>query len=292
MTTKKEVAIEIDYLLSIKDIMETYEEISALRMQHIRSSVLQSRDFLLEINSIFQQVKASYKNELLKKKKIKDKNSLSFINNNGKTLLVLLCANTGLYGDIIRRTFELFAEVYKKEQNDVCIIGKVGLQFFQEQFGKADPPTYFELPDDKLDQESLKKITDHLIQYEKIVVFYGQFQTVISQKPVMVSISGDRLASEEPAQPEIKYFFEPYLEKIMEFFEKEILASIFEQTLYESQLAKFASRMVSLNAASDNTKTKLKKMIFEKEKIKHRIMNKKQTGVFASRLLWQEKYYG
>ena len=41
-----------------------------------------------------------------------------------------------------------------------------------------------------------------------------------------------------------------------------------------------------------STKTKLKKMIFEKEKIKHRIMNKKQTGVFASRLLWQEKYYG
>lgn len=294
MTTKKEIAIEIDYLLGIKSIMETYEEISALRMQHVRSSVLKSRDFLLETNTIFQQVKSSYTKEvdaLMKRKKIKDPAKISFLTRNGKTLFVFISANTGLYGDVILRTFSLFSKHFKKDKIDVAIIGRLGFKFFQEEFGKTEPFTYFDLPDDKIDTESLKKIIAKIIAYEKVLVFYEQFQNVVSQEPTIISISGDKLPWEQK-ETEVKYFFEPSLEKVMEFFEKGIITSIFEQILYESQLAKFASRMVSLNTASDNAKTKLKQMIFEKEKIKHRIMNKKQTEVFASRLLWQEKYYG
>src|SRR3989344_4940029 len=82
-----------------------------------------------------------------------------------------------------------------------------------------------------------------------LLIFYEQFNNVISQSPIVTNISGDPLPWEKGG-PQAKYFFEPSLEKIMEFFEKEIFASIFQQTIFESELAKFAARMVSLDFAS------------------------------------------
>ena len=294
MISKKELATEIDYLASLKTIMETFEEIAASRIQKIRSSVLGSRDFLMEVNSVFQQVKYSYKNEvnkLLKQKKINKAKQMSFINHNGKNLFAVVCSNTGFYGDIVRRTFNLFAKEFKKaiankNKNDAVIIGRVGLQFFQEEFSST-PFTYFDFPDDKTDEEAFKNIIAHLIQYESVIVFYARFQNIITQEPTGTSISGDRLDLDNQPKEGVKYFFEPSLENIMGFFEKQIFASIFEQTMLESRLAKFASRMVTLDSAADNTKSRLKQMLFVRERIRHSAMNKKQMEALSSHILWQ-----
>lgn len=291
MITKKEVLAKKEFLLTLKTIMETYEEIAASRMQNIRNSVLQSRSFVLDLNNIFQEVKSSYKKNLvalMKKKKIKDPLKLSFINRNGKTLFVFLSSNTGLYGDIIRRTFTLFAKQFRQEKADAAIIGRIGYQQFSQEFTKV-PFTYFDLPDNKIDSVSLAKIISFLIQYDKIVVFYGQFRNVVLQEPLMLNISGDLLPSAEQ-NTQIKYFFEPTLEKILEFFEKEIFSSIFQQIVLEAQLAKFAARMVALDEATGNIRNKLKETIFQQERIRHQARNKKQIETLASISLWETKY--
>ncbi|MBF8249789.1 MAG: synthase gamma chain [Candidatus Levybacteria bacterium] len=288
MVTKKDLTWETEFLTTLRTVLETYEEIAATRMARIRSSVLASRDFLLEINAIFQQVKTTYKSQietLMKYKKIKDVSKLTFIKRNGKTLYVFLSANTGLYGELIRRTYDVFIENLKKEPGDVVILGRLGLEIFNtEKIGS--PLTYFDFPDSEMDNEAVQKIVGHIIQYEKVLVFYEQFNNVINQSPIITNISGDPLPWEKGG-PSIKYFFEPSLGKIMEFFEKEIFASIFQQTIFESELAKFAARMVSLDFASENTKTKLKQVLLEKNRLKHQEDNKKQLGKFASMRLWK-----
>ena len=288
MVTKKELTKEAEFLTTLRTILETYEEIAATRMARIRSSVLASRDFLLEINAIFQQVKTSYKTQtelLMQTRKIKDSSKLTFIKRNGKTLYVFISANTGLYGEIIRRTYDVFVENLRKEPGDVAILGKLGMEIFNEEKIKA-PLTYFEFPDNKMDNEAVQKIVEHIIKYEKVLVFYEQFNNVISQSPIVTNISGDPLPWEKGG-PQAKYFFEPSLEKIMEFFEKEIFASIFQQTIFESELAKFAARMVSLDFASENTKIRLKQVIMTRQRIKHQEDNKRQLEKFASMRLWK-----
>ena len=288
MVTKKELTKEAEFLTTLRTILETYEEIAATRMARIRSSVLNSRDFLLEINAIFQQVKTSYKTQtelLMQTRKIKDSSKLTFIKRNGKTLYVFISANTGLYGEIIRRTYDVFVENLRKEPGDVAILGKLGMEIFNEEKIKA-PLTYFEFPDNKMDNEAVQKIVEHIIKYEKVLVFYEQFNNVISQSPIVTNISGDPLPWEKGG-PQAKYFFEPSLEKIMEFFEKEIFASIFQQTIFESELAKFAARMVSLDFASENTKIRLKQVIMTRQRIKHQEDNKRQLEKFASMRLWK-----
>ncbi len=288
MITKKETVREKDFLLTLHTILETYEEIAATRMARIRSSVLASRDFLLEINAIFQQVKSSYKNQIalyMRKKKIKDPKKLTFITRNGKTLYVFVSANTGLYGDIIKKTYDVFAANLKKEPGDIVILGKLGAEMFKSEKISA-PITYFDFPDNKIDNNIVKKIVEHIIQYERVLVFYEQFNNVVSQSPIVTNISGDPLPWEQ-AGPQAKYFFEPSLEKIMEFFEKEIFGSIFQQTIFESELAKFAARMVSLDFASENTKNRLKQVTIEGNRIKHQEDNKRQMEKFASMRLWK-----
>lgn len=288
MVTKKELTKETEFLTILRTILETYEEIAATRMARIRSSVLGSRDFLLEINAIFQQVKASYKAQielLMKNKRIKDFSKLTFIKRNGKTLYVFISANTGLYGDIIRKTYNVFIENLKKETGDVAILGRLGYEIFTAENAKI-PATYFEFPDNKMDNAVVQKIVEHIIQYEKVLVFYEQFNNVVSQSPIVTNISGDPLPWEKGG-PQARYFFEPSLEKIMEFFEKEIFASIFQQTIFESELAKFAARMVSLDFASENTKARLKQVILASQRIKHQENNKRQLEKFASMSLWK-----
>lgn len=272
MTSKKQVFEDIEYSLSLKTIVQTYQEIAGSRMQRIRNSVLSSRDFLLGINTIFQQVKSSYK--------IK-----GGLQNNGKTLFVFISANTGLYGDIIKRTFLLFAREIKKERSDIAIIGRLGFRLFQEEFGFAKTFMYFELSDNKIDHEGIKKIIPYLIQYEKVIVFYEQFQSIIASEPIATSVSGDRLPWEKTSS-EIKYIFEPSLEKVMVFFEKEIIVSIFEQVVFESLLAKFSSRMIALEQTTENIQNKLKQALLKKAVIKHQELNKKQNERLSSMSLW------
>lgn len=293
MATRKLIEVEIGGLSELGGIVTTYKEIAAGRIARTRTSVLHSRNFLAEINEIFQQVKASYQGEidrLAKKSKTKDLSKLSFMKHNGKTVSVLLSSNTGLYGDIVRRTFDVFARQTKEQVTDIAIIGRLGLSLAQEA-GFIPPYTYFDFPDQKVDDQKLHEIALFLIKYEKVIVFYQQFQTIVRQDTVVSDISGNALVVEEATAgnknlPVVRYLFEPSLEKVLEFFEKEIFASIFEQAIRDSQLAKFASRLVTLDSASENIKKKLSLMVFEEIRLKHREKNKKQNQTFSSMALW------
>ena len=115
---------------------------------------------------------------------------------------------------------------------------------------------------------------------------YPRFDAVTSQHPAVTGISGDILPQEQN-MPYVKYFFEPSLDKILQFFEAEIFASLFEQTLFESRLAKFASRMTTLELRAQKIKDILKNIYIERGRIRHRIQNKKQLETFASMSLWR-----
>lgn len=296
MSNRKDVLQELEQLSNLNTIVQAYEEIAASSMRRVRRSVLQSRGFLSGLSEIFQQVKATYQTELqdlIKKKKGNKTKSTSLMQHNGKDVYVLISANTGLYGGIVRETFNLFLQqVRLASAAEITVIGKQGLAHLKEE-NLTLPYTYFDFPDNKFDQEALKAIVNHLVQYEKVLVYYGEFQNIVLQKPTVSSISGDELpTSENKEASHIKFFFEPSLQNIMEFFEREIVSSIFEQTMHESQLAKFASRMVSLDSSGERIKNNLKKTNLQYSRLKHATGNKRQLSSLAGISLWKGGTYG
>lgn len=289
MAQKKEILAEIQQLLDLKELMQAYEEIAVTRMRKIRSSVLQNREFIQGLTNIYQEVKSSYRDELMhimKQKNMQELSKLSVIKKNGKTISVFLSTNTGLYGDIVRRTFRVFMDYVRKNNTDVMIIGKFGRLMYTEENPQSKNYLYFDFPDNPATTDISQQIMMRLIEYQKIIVFYGQFQNVVTQKPAALDVYGNQPEVLLQKTSDKKYFFEPDLEKIMVFFETEIFSSIFEQTIFESNLAKYASRILTLDAATENVNDRLDKYEMQKRILKHRLMNKKQLDAIAGISLW------
>src|SRR5438874_12492617 len=111
MPQKKQIQEDIAALNSLKDLAEGYEEVAVVRMQQIKNSVLNTRDFLTELSDVFVDLKSSYEREvkeLLAKRKKGDKTVSTLLQKTGKLLFVYLASNGRLYGAVTQKTFKLF----------------------------------------------------------------------------------------------------------------------------------------------------------------------------------------
>lgn len=297
--SEKEIKAQLFDLTTLKELVETYEEIAISRMRKIRNSVLTTRDFITGLAQILGEVSSSQREEIAKLQakaskggdKVSNGEQTSILKHNGKTVSVLLAANTGLYGDIVQKTFFLFADHLKNHpEEDAVVIGRLGKRYMDEA-GMTKSVTFYEMTDGSVDRSVVSQILEKLVAYDKILVFYGQFQSVVTQKPEMIDINGQNVpaygSTNTTVQVTTKYLFEPSLETILEFFEKEILTSIFEQTVQESNLAKYASRMVSLDSATDNINDDIAKTKFDGNIARHRSLNRKQLNMLSGFSLWK-----
>ncbi|OGM20043.1 hypothetical protein A2714_02605 [Candidatus Woesebacteria bacterium RIFCSPHIGHO2_01_FULL_38_9] len=284
MAYKKEIEGEITQVGSLKILTEVYGQIAAIRMRKIRTSVLRNRNFISSIESIFKDSLSAYAeklSELVRVGKIKEGGKVTFLAHNGKTVAVLISANTGFFGEVVRETYKKFIEEIKNQDVEVTIIGRLGRLLFLED-EPNHPYTYFELPDYGINVNKLSEAIKHLVQYEEIRVYYGMYQSLVNQKPTTFAISAGTPISGRVQKPDVIYMFEPSVEKILMFFETQIFASLFDQAIHESQLAKFASRILAMDRAEQNIATRLKRLELEKLKTTHKVASKKQLNSLGS----------
>lgn len=298
MQSRKELENELESLNTMLNVVETYQEIAALRMRKIRSTVLKTREYLDGLSGILQQARISYDDRgKLHIEKHSKKSSVDVDEKQGpQEVAVFLSANTTLYGDVIRNIFELFINDIKDRDVDIAIVGKVGLRYYRSsKINKSYQ--YFEIPDGLLDVELLKGIVKYVTKYQKVSVFYSRFRDILIQEPTKHYITGDLEqydelsldVESEDIVPGDAVLYEPSLDDVIDFFKNEILASIFEQTVLEANLSKYAARMISMDIAVENTKKKIKEVDFNRQRVKHLTFNKKQLSSLSSVSLWSSK---
>ncbi|RJR28497.1 hypothetical protein C4564_05355 [Candidatus Microgenomates bacterium] len=288
MIGKKEKQKEIKELGGFETLTRAYSQIASAHMKRTRGSVLLNRQFLAAINDVFEDVRASYAEEILKlANRRKHKESVTFLSHNGKTVAVFLAANTGLFGDIIQRTFNIFVKDISTSNMEAVVVGRLGKAMYLNALPDR-PYTYFELSDDNISADELTQLIRHVVQYEEIRVYHAQFKTAILQTPTIYTISAETPMSElrVKADRQAPYIFEPNLEKILVFFEEEIFASLMEQTVRESQLAKYASRILAMDKASENIKKKVRLLSLEKLRLSHAEADRKQLHALSGMSLW------
>ena len=279
MNSPKEIGNDIDTMRAMGDFISTYEEIAANNMRRVRDAVVKRRSFLEEVTKLYNEVKMSYRTEVERLMVNKNRtigSQFGLLKKNGKSVCVLFSTNASFYGDIVEKTYSLFKGSWVNPQADIVIIGKVGRRVF-EQDNPGVKYTYFDYPDTKMDPLLLKPIILHIAEYERVVIFHTQFQTLVNQTPRSFVISESKV---DIPQGEVnhKYIFEPSLESIIEYFEKEIFGSIFEQSMHESQLSKLASRMINLDSAVGNIKKKIGDLNIRKRILDHQSRNKQQAN--------------
>lgn len=291
MATKRDIQEKMENLKTLQALTDAYAEIASRRMKKTRDSVVSTRDFLASLEDVFNQVRAGYRRqvEALKKRKGAEKERITFLSHNGKTVSVFLSANAGLFGDIIPKVFLQFVDEVNTLNSEVTIIGRLGRELYLQKYGKSRPYTYFDYPDVGTSAEELNKIITHLVPYEEIRIHYGQFMNVARQEPKIYNISAQTsITIGEEKQTQIqKYLFEPTLEEILVFFETEMFGSLLDQTMRESQLAKFASRMLAMDKAYENIQDRIKAERMIELRVMHATEDRKQRTLFSSMKLWK-----
>jgi F0F1-type ATP synthase gamma subunit len=158
-----------------------------------------------------------------------------------------------------------------------------------ENSGMGKPFTFFDLPDIGVDVDHIKELMTKFLQYEQVHVYYGKFDNVVNQSPIGTSITGENIFESEVKEVvarEDRFIFEPVLEKIFYFFETQIIANLFSQTLLENQLARHASRVNAMEEALIHIDEESKKLNLIKRLLKHQMQNKKQLETISGLIIW------
>jgi ATP synthase F1 gamma subunit len=294
MAQRKIILEELESLNSLKELAESYEEIAANQMQKIKDSVLKTRDFLSAISDIFVDLKTSYQREvkdLMVKIKRGGKTLLPMLQKNDRLLMVYLSSNGRLYGSVTKKTFDLFVGDLKNngtEKVDLVVIGSAGKEMFENSSVKK-AFEYYEIPDTNIAIDHIKMVMKKYLQYDRVHVYYGKFGNVVKQDAIETSISGeDIFETEVPSNVprEDRFIFEPILEKIFHFFQTQIMATLFSQTLLENQLARHASRVNAMEEALVHIEEEGKRLSLERILVKHALQNKKQLESISGFVLW------
>jgi ATP synthase F1 gamma subunit len=296
MAQQKIILEDIGALNSLKELAESYEEIAVVRMQKIRDSVLNTRDFLAELSDIFVDLKSSYEREvkdLLERRKKNDKTLTQPLQKKDKKLMVYLSSNGKFYGSVTQKTFHLFMQDLKNpEAQDakIMVIGRAGREMYEGNNAHKEYE-YYEIPDSTTSIEDIKKLVNKFLSFEEVEVYYGKFGTVVKQIPIATSITGDDIFEAEVATPskrEDRFIFEPVLEKIFHFFETQIMANLFSQTLLENQLARHSSRITAMEEALVHIEDESRRLNLLKNRVRQQTENIKQMETIAGMALWEE----
>lgn len=302
MEEKKRILEELETIDSMGEIAEAYEEIAVVRMQKIRDAVLKADVFFARLNTVYNDLKKSYQNQIaeMAKKKGGQKEIEKFQSmvKNGRKAVVFISANAKLYGEIVGKVFNSFYEEASKGGSDVVIVGRVGKELYENRSGNKKYE-YFELSDQDVKYEDLREIARKLLAYEKVVVYYGRFVNLANQLAAFLDMSGEIIQpqvvkAEEEKAPQVKvetqegkkFLFEPGLENILSFFESQIFASLFQQTLQNTQLARHASRIMAMEKALENISEQHKILEMEGKRASNRLLNRKQLGTIAGISIW------
>lgn len=289
MQSLKEVQQDMALAKTMRSVVTTYEELAVFKMQEIRDGVLTTRDFLKRILEIYTEVRYSYKEiieKLLQQSKNSESMAFSTLNKNGKKVTLLMTSNEGLSGDISYKVFRTFLDKVNYKNTDVIIVGRRGKTLY-DSFGIEKRYTYFDLPDVDIKMEDLKDLISEVVKYEDVEVFHGKLLNVVNQEGVISNITAQ--LSEQSAETEQRnqYLFEPSLREVLRFFEVQIFASLFKQTISETNLANLGSRVTAMELANKNTEDRMQLLSAQGRAIKKALEGKKQLQRLAGMSLWK-----
>ncbi|KKR85803.1 MAG: ATP synthase gamma chain [Candidatus Woesebacteria bacterium GW2011_GWB1_41_10] len=270
MRTIKKIINESSETQEIRGLIGIYEEIAAGKMQEIRGGIMNARDFFERLTILSSEVGADLET--------------AGLGTSGEGA-VFVSAGTGLFGDLIDKIFFNFMDFVRKNPKvDKFVIGKLGDEMMKTLAGNTDYK-YYDLVDEELKGEELSVLMKELVVYKKIYLFYGKFGNIVNQETRVDTVSGQVLGNiqDEKSLSEQKflYLYEPTIVEIAKVFSEEIAGAIFNQTIAESRLAKYAARLMHLDSALEKVDDRLMNLSLEKMKAAKRIGEKKQMSSYA-----------
>lgn len=265
---------QIQLTKTLKDIAQSYTEISSVRLRRIRKQTEESRVFFHDLSTIFGILQHT----------ARQKNSKLKTLGNEKTAIVLITSNFRFYGKISSEATELFLRHTQNESYDQIVIGKLGIEFlkgknysqpFQKLIFTKDIPNHLEM------NQLISLIKD----YSRVLVVYSEFKTILNQSPTIRDLTQtqiEALSVMQNKKPDYTFILEPEIEKMIQFFDAQIKNVLLFATFLEAELSRVASRLISMDQAQSNAKGVLNKQQQELIFAKRALFNKKTLETWSA----------
>lgn len=272
MQNLKQLKEEILEIETLKNISSALGEVATLKLRRNRQRIQKNIDFFREISNVYQQIKTAAQ---------RSKKELNRAPKNGRTISVLLCSNYKFYGGLDRENVSFFVFNTAKYRTDRLVIGKVGAERllaikYPEKFSrilfKKDIPT----------DSEFKLLKDFINPYSRILFFHSKFITVMDQQPVVTDISPQEVALKNSSLS-IDFMLEPEVDKMLSFFENQILGLLIDSIFLESEIARTASRMIAMDQAQLNADKLIKNENIQMLKLEKLNENRKIIETFATK---------
>ncbi len=228
------------------EISSIFEGIASMRIAQIKNQVLQATEFFNALWHIYSQLRVD--------SLFRFGRSQGGDNVLDKELYVVITAEGGFSGDIDQKLIHWMLSQYKKEKNDIVVIGHHGaVQLAQNgvSFKK-----YFKLPT-KDQNINVSPIIKEVQNYRTTTVFYQEYVSLMVQDVKRIELSsavqeqGKNAVKGEEIISETTYIFEPSTYDVIDHLERSMMQIALSQVILDSKLAQYASRFRAMSAAHD-----------------------------------------
>lgn len=243
------------------------EDISAMRMQAIRSGFEKNRSFYEGIRELYATVQTFSRKEAQGQEK--QERSV-------KRLFIAVTSNKRFYGALMRDIVDALVRAMAKESNaSYLIIGRVGWQYFEQVDAPAKARQMI-LENDTPTHTEFEEMLTYADRFDRVFVLYPKFinpfrQDVgvadITQSPdtanplfesadeahkAQDSASAQKAHAEGLPEEDVGYIFEPEVPAILAFFNAQVKRALFQGVLLEAELARTAARLIHMEEAQEH----------------------------------------
>lgn len=236
---------ELQDLETIRFIASALFDVSAEKIGRLRAAFEKNTAFYTDITSLYQTIKktARARGELPPR-------SPTVV----RSVAIAFTSNARFYGAVNAEVMRTFTEAMRRDPKiDYIVIGKTGKAFLENDPENAKRSSYFSFEGDEPTSDEVKRLLENVMPYEQVQVYYPSFVNVFTQKVAVQDVAYAAEPETGDASPteETDYIFEPELLKILAFFETRVRYLLFQRVMLESELARTAARLFSMNRAQD-----------------------------------------
>ena len=235
---------ELDDLETIVFVTTAMFEVSAEKIDRLRTAFEKNSQFYTEITKLYQAVKqtAIIRGEL----------SGKAASGAARSISVAFTTNSRFYGSVNTEVMRTFIKHMQDSNSDYLIIGRTGGLFMRDFHTHTTQVSYLLFKEDEPSDEEMHTFLDTIAPYDHVYVFHSSFVNVFTQKVSSLDIAYTPSPEDAArAAEKIDYIFEPELPKILAFFETRVRHLLFQRVMLEAELARTAARLISMNQAQD-----------------------------------------
>jgi len=293
MTNTKKIKSQIKSISNIKKITKALEIVATVKLQKVKQQAEQYREFMIEFLRIVQVInsKTNIFNQYDHKKKHKD-------------LIIVTGTDKGLCGSLNNKLFKKIFNKYdnKKKKVDVFCIGKKSLDFFSRS--NFNVVGQFNLKDN-FEEEDLADLFTFLRKvlegkkYDSVRIYFNYFKNTMQQIPLdlklfplnqksfksftkELEIDINEFVTEQVKNKEL--ILEPNPYDLAKEMRKQLLQHMIYGAMLQNKTWEFASRMIAMKSAKDNSTTLIKDLQLSFNKARQSVITQEISEIVGAKM--------